>query len=844
MENFLFNKISIALFLLFLFLFSFIFSLASDYALPERYFINCGSASSFKIADKTFIGDEYPSTFTLSSHKISTIRDPTSPGDLYESARIFKKPSWYELDEVQDGTYMVRFHFFPFSSQENLFDAHFNVSASGFSLLSNFSVKNGSSLPVIEEFFLKINTSGKFRIHFLPQNSFAYVNAIEFFLTPFDFFRDSESYKTPEGNTTDYKSLLSSPLRLIHRINFGGSNITPDNDTLLRRWIPDDAYLFNKDSAINNFSTDSPLNYLRGEATRFDAPDPVYKTAKIMNTNESRPNNNFNISWNFGVKKRATHFVRVHFCDIFSQTSNEGLQFNLSIYGNFSIGISPFFNTTDTATATPFLVDIVVDSDDSGLMKISIGPPSDPSNEGSFLNGVEIMEFVKDLGSAPEEDTKKSSFIIIGSCIGGTVLIFIFIGMLYIVLKRRKTKPAESFDLPLGYLYGGNSHSKTTDRTVNGVSLADLNLGLKVSLSDIVYATKNFDSKLMIGEGGFGKVYKGILRDGKKVAIKRSEPGSGQGLPEFHTEIMILSKIRHWHLVSLIGYCEERSEMILVYEFMEKGTLRDHLYILRGDSEKSTSPSQLSWSQRLEICIGAAKGIHYLHTGSNGAIIHRDIKSTNILLDENYVAKVADFGLSRSGPLDQTHVITDVKGSFGYLDPEYCRCLEITQKSDVYSFGVVLLEVLCARPVINNLLPREQINLADWGISWQKQGQLEKIVDPLLVGKINPNSLRKFGDTVERCLQECGVDRPNMVDVLWDLEYALRLQHTAVPREPYEDSTTEVTWELPMPVVERLPSQSIPCREDELSLLSYSFSDASQANPNEVFSQLKVDEAR
>lgn len=181
MENFLFNKISIALFLLFLFLFSFIFSLASDYALPERYFINCGSASSFKIADKTFIGDEYPSSFTLSSHKISTIRDPTSPGDLYESARIFKKPSWYELDEVQDGTYMVRFHFFPFSSQENLFDAHFNVSASGFSLLSNFSVKNGSSLPVIEEFFLKINTSGKFRIHFLPQNSFAFVNAIEFF---------------------------------------------------------------------------------------------------------------------------------------------------------------------------------------------------------------------------------------------------------------------------------------------------------------------------------------------------------------------------------------------------------------------------------------------------------------------------------------------------------------------------------------------------------------------------------------------------------------------------------------------------------------------------------------
>ncbi|KAL2455741.1 putative receptor-like protein kinase [Forsythia ovata] len=809
-----------------------------------KYFINCGSASRLVFASRTFTGDVNSGTFTVSSGKSTTIKDPTSAPELYQSARIFKKPSWYELDIVQNGTYMIRFHFFPFSNPENLFDAQFNVLASGFYLLSNFSVKNGSNLPVIKEFLLTINTPGKFKIHFLPQNPLAFVNAIELFLTPNEFIPDSASYTTPEGNKTDYNSLLSSPLHVIHRINVGGTNIMPDNDTLLRSWIPDDGYLFNKGSAKNSGVFGEKPKYQPGGATDFDAPDSVYKTAKEMNRNESSPNNNFNVSWNFDVKKRATHFVRVHFCDIVSQTTNEFLKFNLFIYSNFILEIYPY--GYGSVTAAPFLVNTVVDSDDSGFMNISIGPPNDSRHITSFLNGVEIMELIKDLGSAPGEgdSTKKGLFIIIGSCIGATILIFVVLGVLFITLKRKQSKPAESFDWPLRHLYGGNSYSRTTDRTVNGTPLADLNLGLKVPLSDIVYATNNFDTKLLIGEGGFGKVYKGMLRDGTRVAIKRSEPGGGQGLPEFQTEIMVLSKIRHRHLVSLIGYCEERSEMILVYEFMEKGTLRDHLYILGGESGKSTSVSELSWNQRLEICIGAAKGIHYLHTGSNGAIIHRDIKSTNILLDEHYVAKVADFGLSRSGPLDQTHVSTDVKGSFGYLDPEYFRCLQLTQKSDVYSFGVVLLEVLCARPAINNLLPREQINLADWGMSWQKQGQLEKIVDPLLVGKINPNSLRKFGETVEKCLQENGVDRPNVIDVLWDLEYALQLQHTAMPREPHEDSTTDVTWELPMPVVQQLPTQSTPFSEDELSHELYSLSDDGRVNASEVFSQLKMNEAR
>ncbi|KAL8044558.1 hypothetical protein ABFX02_08G053000 [Erythranthe guttata] len=820
-------------------------SSAAAYTLPEQYFINCGSASTVYNL-RNYTGDVNSGKFTLSSGDRSQIEDAanSSTDELYRSARIFRKPSSYELDVVQNGTYVVRFHFFPLSGLGNISDARFSVDASRFRVLSNFSITNATDLknfPLIEEFLLTISV-GKFEIRFVPTeiNYFAFVNAIEVFPSPPDFIRDSAAAVAPKGDDGEYDGLLSSPLRVIHRINIGGSNVTPTNDTLLRYWIPDDDYLFNKVTARKSDPYNSRLNYRSPGATNFDAPDSVYSTAKEMNIDSRSQFNTFNVSWRFDVKTGKKHLVRVHFCDIVSNTTNEFLKFDFFIYNNFGIMIYPFEFVQQTAA--PFYYDFVVDSDNSGFMNVSIGPRSDSRVRTAFLNGVEIMELITELGlSNGGSDHSKSLFVIIGSSVGGLVLVLVFLTLLFICLRRRKWKPVEAFDLPLGPFFGGSSYSRTTNRTINGSPLADLNLGLKVPFSEILYATKNFNAKLIIGEGGFGKVYKAKLRNGRKVAVKRSEQGHGQGLPEFQTEIMILSKIKHQHLVSLIGYCDEREEMILVYEFMEKGTLRDHLYTTEGEESSvgsSTSRSELPWDLRLKICIGAAKGIHYLHTGSNGAIIHRDIKSTNILLDENYVAKVADFGLSRTGLLEETHVSTAVKGSFGYLDPEYFRCLQLTQKSDVYSFGVVLLEVLCARAVIDQSLPREEVSLAEWGMTWQRKGELGEIVDRFLAGRINPNSLRKFGETVEKCLQDNGADRPNMVDVLWDLEYCLQLQHTVVPREAYEDSATDVSLDFPMNVIQRLPSHNLPIDE------TCSFSDISQVNANEAFSQLIIDEAR
>lgn len=257
-------------------------------------------------------------------------------------------------------------------------------------------------------------------------------------------------------------------------------------------------------------------------------------------------------------------------------------------------------------------------------------------------------------------------------------------------------------------------------------------------------------------------------------------------------QVETLSQLRHVNLVSLIGYCIEQMEMIIVYEYMPDGTLADHLYKL---ARKNKEFYPLSWKQRLRICIGASRALDYLHTGHG--ILHRDVKASNNLLDEKFVAKVSDFGLAKTGSLSesQSQDSTNMKGTFGYIDPNFFTTRKLTKESDMYSFGVVLLEVLCGRPAVEPSNGEDKRSLTTWAIDNITKGQFDDIIAPSLRGKISPDSLETFVKVAERCLLDEPKKRPAAAHVVIKLELALQRQEKAESLAPtsFEDafSSTE-----------------------------------------------------
>ncbi|KAL2500331.1 Leucine-rich repeat protein kinase family protein [Forsythia ovata] len=282
------------------------------------------------------------------------------------------------------------------------------------------------------------------------------------------------------------------------------------------------------------------------------------------------------------------------------------------------------------------------------------------------------------------------------------------------------------------------------------------------SFEELQSATSRFDIATQVGEGGYGKVYKGTLSDGTVVAIKRAQQGSLQGDKEFYTEIEMLSRVHHRNLVSLVGYCDEEDEQMLVYEFMPNGSLHDLI------SARYRSP--LSFATRLHIALGSARGILYLHTEADPPIIHRDIKANNILLDSKWTAKVSDFGISRLAPVadvkgvTETHISTNVKGTPGYLDPEYFWTHKLTEKSDVYSLGVVFLELLTGmQPISHGRNLVREVNMAC------QSGTMFSIIDDSM-GQYPSECIKEFMALAIRCSQDETKDRPSMLEVVRELE--------------------------------------------------------------------------
>ncbi|XP_042506155.1 proline-rich receptor-like protein kinase PERK1 [Macadamia integrifolia] len=290
---------------------------------------------------------------------------------------------------------------------------------------------------------------------------------------------------------------------------------------------------------------------------------------------------------------------------------------------------------------------------------------------------------------------------------------------------------------------------------------------------ELEMATDGFSDANMLGQGGFGYVHRGVLPNGKEVAIKSLKAGSGQGDREFQAEVEIISRVHHKHLVSLVGYCMAGSQRMLVYEFVPNNTLEFHLH--------GKGRPVMDWSTRLKIALGAAKGLAYLHEDCSPKIIHRDIKAANILLDFKFEAKVADFGLAKFSSDANTHVSTRVMGTFGYLAPEYAASGKLTDKSDVFSFGVMLLEFITGHRPVSSTHTFVDDSLVDWArpllTRALEDGNYDALVDPRLQKDYNPTEMARMVACAAACVRHSARRRPRMSQIVRALEGDMSLSN-------------------------------------------------------------------
>ncbi|KAJ7977029.1 Protein kinase-like protein [Quillaja saponaria] len=337
--------------------------------------------------------------------------------------------------------------------------------------------------------------------------------------------------------------------------------------------------------------------------------------------------------------------------------------------------------------------------------------------------------------------------------------------------KNRKKKKMEVHERPVDQIkpipgkLKVNSSSSFKEASKNGGT--DHIAAQTFTFRELAAATKNFRAECLLGEGGFGRVYRGRLESSQVVAIKQLDRDGLQGNREFLVEVLMLSLLHHPNLVNLIGYCADGDQRLLVYEYMSLGSLEDHLHDI------SPSKKQLNWNTRMKIAAGAAKGLEYLHDKASPPVIYRDLKCSNILLGEGYHPKLSDFGLAKLGPVgENTHVSTRVMGTYGYCAPEYAMTGQLTPKSDVYSFGVVLLEIITGRKAIDNSKAAGEQNLVAWARPlFKERRKFSQMADPMLQGQYPPRGLYQALAVAAMCVQEQANMRPLIADVVTALTY-------------------------------------------------------------------------
>ncbi|KAL6660085.1 hypothetical protein ACP70R_002207 [Stipagrostis hirtigluma subsp. patula] len=403
--------------------------------------------------------------------------------------------------------------------------------------------------------------------------------------------------------------------------------------------------------------------------------------------------------------------------------------------------------------------------------------------------------------------SSKSKGVIIGIAVGCGVLVVALAGAAaYAFVQRRRAQKAKE-ELGGPFASWARSEERGGAPRLKGARW--------FSYEELKRSTNNFAEANELGYGGYGKVYRGMLPTGQFIAIKRAQQGSMQGGHEFKTEIELLSRVHHKNLVGLVGFCFEQGEQMLVYEFMPCGTLRDCLAGKTG--------LHLDWKKRLRVALGAARGLAYLHELADPPIIHRDVKSSNILMDEHLTAKVADFGLSKLvSDSERGHVSTQVKGTLGYLDPEYYMSQQLTEKSDVYSFGVVMLELIVAKQPIEKgkYIVREVKRVFD--ASDTEFCGLKDMIDARIM---NTNHLAAFGKFVQlalKCVDEVAAARPSMSDVVKEIE--LMLQSEGLSSASTSASTSATDFDVTKGAPRHPYNDPLPKKDKEVSTDSFDYS--------------------
>ncbi|XP_073159530.1 receptor-like protein kinase FERONIA [Henckelia pumila] len=666
----------------------------------------------------------------------------------YKTARISRNEFQYVIG-VNPGQKFIRLHFY----QDSWFrssKASFAVKADHYTLLSNFSADALGVKHVIKEYCVNIKGDRGLTLTFTPATKmrkgddfYAFINGIEVVSMPTGlyFTPDEESGAQVVGQKYRFYIDNATALELVQRLNAAGGPISSTEDSSMYCSWDDDTKFLLDSAAVRTWRIPVDMGFR-------------YLIRLHFSKSQSRIGESggveFSIIINDQIAGDATHIFQL------------GVDAEVSVHKDYIVMMEGNKMVSDRNISVT--LQKKSESMDHGqhhsiLSGIEVFKLSNPDNN---LAGMESFVELQSSISIPQQK-KLVSLYSINSIVTMLTVTLVLLNIAVFHLKRVSDSD-----------YGtSNTRSSYLEHRCR-----------QFSIDEIRSSTNNFDLEFYIGKGGYGIVYKGGIDGGTEtVAIKRRKLDSTQGDNEFWTEIRLLSKIRHQHLVSLIGYCKDDEERILVYQYMTQGTLADHLYKRKRHGKSNPIP----WETRLNIAIGAASGLYYLH--SRHRIIHRDVKSSNILLDDNWVAKISDFGLSKKGPATDSfsHISTEVKGTFGYLDPEYFSTHKLTKKSDVYAFGVVLFEVLSGRPAVNMKLEEEQRGLAEWVRYCIREGKVDQLVDQNLKERITPACLKFFVRIAGRCLHKQSQGRPTMADVVKGLELALTLQQNQDPVELLEE---------------------------------------------------------